>query len=95
VTVTLRAWTSPAGYRDTQFDLIRAVKQRFQAAGLTFAYPHQVAVESRPWTPPNGPRQGRRRRALNEPAPAEPAASANGRSRKARSSGSVSEAKGP
>jgi small conductance mechanosensitive channel len=57
VTVTLRAWTSPAGYRDTQFDLIKAVKKRFQQAGLTFAYPHQVAVETRPWTPPDRAKQ--------------------------------------
>jgi small conductance mechanosensitive channel len=57
VTVTLRAWTSPEGYTDTRFDLIRQVKAAFQREGLTFAYPHQVAVESRPWTAPDGERQ--------------------------------------
>jgi small conductance mechanosensitive channel len=57
VTVTLRAWTSPDGYVDTRFDLIKAVKARFEAAGLTFAYPHQVAVETRPWTAPDQARQ--------------------------------------
>jgi small conductance mechanosensitive channel len=94
VTVTLRAWTSPAGYRDTQFDLIRAVKKRFQQAGLTFAYPHQVAVESRPWTPPDRASQARQRRRLA--GEAEPDAEAvRGASRKARSTGSTSEAKGP
>jgi small conductance mechanosensitive channel len=59
VTVTLRAWTSPDGYVDTRFDLIKAVKAAFQEAGLTFAYPHQVAVESRPWTAPDPDRQRR------------------------------------
>jgi small conductance mechanosensitive channel len=67
VTVTLRAWTSPDGFVDTRFDLIKAVKARFEAAGLTFAYPHQVAVESRPWTPPDRARQGRELRKLRPP----------------------------
>jgi small conductance mechanosensitive channel len=52
VTVTLRAWTSSQTWFDTRFDLIKAVKKTFEDAGLTFPYPHQVAVESRPWTPP-------------------------------------------
>lgn len=94
VTVTLRAWTSPAGYRDTQFDLMKAVKARFQAAGLTFAYPHQVAVESRPWSPPDRERQARiRRRTAATPNTQAPAS--RGQSRKARSTGSASEAKTP
>src|SRR5579871_972276 len=57
VTITLRAWTSPVGYRDTRFDLIKDAKAALQAAGLTFAYPRQVAVETRPWTPPDTQRQ--------------------------------------
>lgn len=57
VTVTLRAWTSPDGYLDTRFDLIKQVKAAFQREGLTFAYPHQVAVETRPWQPPDPERQ--------------------------------------
>jgi small conductance mechanosensitive channel len=52
VTVTLRAWTDPNIYFDVRFDMIKTVKKAFEDAGLTFAYPHQVAVESRPWTPP-------------------------------------------
>jgi len=51
VTVTLRAWTDSNTYFDTRFDMIKTVKKTFEDAGLTFAYPHQVAVESRPWTP--------------------------------------------
>ncbi len=94
VTVTLRAWTSPAGYRDTQFDLIKAVKQRFQQEGLTFAYPHQVAVESRPWTAPDRTRQGREERRKLAGA-VETGAAVEGTTRKARSTGSASEAKGP
>lgn len=64
VTVTLRAWTSPQGFRDTQFDLIKAVKHRFDAAGISFPYPHQVAVESRPFVPPDRDRQRKAREAL-------------------------------
>lgn len=59
VTVTLRAWTSPEGYTDTRFDLIKQVKAVFEREGLTFAYPHQVTVESRPWQPPNVEEQRR------------------------------------
>jgi small conductance mechanosensitive channel len=90
VTVTLRAWTSPDGYVDTRFDLIRAVKARFEAAGLTFAYPHQVAVESRPWTAPDRERQRRELRKLRPPPPE--AAQPKPADREDRASGSTSEA---
>ncbi len=46
ITVTLRAWTEPVGYIDTRFDLIKTIRERFIAEGLTFAYPHQVSVEA-------------------------------------------------
>ncbi len=90
VTVTLRAWTSPDGYIDTRFDLIKDVKAVFEREGLTFAYPQQVAVETRPWTPPDRERQ---RRALEGrlPAPEEDATRGEP-SREARESGSSSEA---
>jgi small conductance mechanosensitive channel len=52
VTVTLRAWTDPNIYLDVKFDLIKTIKTAFEEAGLSFPYPHQVAVESRPWAPP-------------------------------------------
>ncbi|HEX5264448.1 MAG TPA: mechanosensitive ion channel family protein [Phenylobacterium sp.] len=73
VIVTLRAWTSPVGYRDTRFDLIKEVKAAFQREGLSFAYPHQVAVETRPWKAPDRVRQGKARRAhaTDEPASAD------------------------
>lgn len=59
VTVTLRAWTSPDGYVDTRFDLIKKIKARFEAAGLSFPYPHQVPTETRGFTPPDKARQAR------------------------------------
>jgi len=52
LTVTLRAWTDSQTWFDTRFDIIKTIKETFEDAGLSFPYPHQVAVESRPWTPP-------------------------------------------
>lgn len=77
VTVTLRAWTSPDGYIDTRFDLIKDVKAAFEKAGLSFPYPHQVAVETRGFTPPDRERQRAARQALgltSEPPPVHPRA---------------------
>ncbi len=92
VTVTLRAWTSPEGYIDTRFDLIKAVKDVFDREGLTFAYPQQVAVETRPWTPPDAERQRRalemRRSGAGQSPLAPPDRSPP---REARESGSASE----
>jgi small conductance mechanosensitive channel len=90
VTVTLRAWTSPDGYADTRFDLIKVAKARFEAAGLTFAYPHQVAVETRPWAAPDKAAQQGARAKVDIPAPkAQAPARAPGRA--GRSAGSTSE----
>jgi small conductance mechanosensitive channel len=50
--VTLRAWFSPADYWDGRFDLLRAVKDAFEAQGLSFPYPHQVAVQARTFEEP-------------------------------------------
>ena len=52
VQVTLRAWLSTADYWDGRYDLIKAVKDAFEAEGFSFPYPHQVAVESRPFLAP-------------------------------------------
>ena len=46
---------------------VRLTIRRFEAAGLTFAYPHQVAVESRPWTPPDRARQDQELKELRPP----------------------------
>ena len=44
VTVTLRCWVSPDDWMNTKFDLVKIVKERFDAEGLSFPYPHQVAI---------------------------------------------------
>ena len=44
LTVTLRAWMSPADYWDGRFDLLKAVRERLVAAGLHTPYPHQVGL---------------------------------------------------
>jgi small conductance mechanosensitive channel len=44
VTVTLRAWASNTEYWDARFDLIKRIKESFEAEGLSFPYPHQVTV---------------------------------------------------
>ena len=75
VTVTLRAWTSPDGYIDTRFDLIKDVKAAFEKAGLSFPYPHQVSVSDRRFTAPNRERQQEAREVLGlkaEPPPVHP-----------------------
>lgn len=45
VNVTLRCWATPDDWMDTRYDLIRRVKQTFDARGLNFPYPHQVQVD--------------------------------------------------
>ena len=44
ITVTLRVWVSPQDYWDARFDLLKAVRDCFAKEGLSFPYPHQVAV---------------------------------------------------
>ncbi len=55
VTVTLRAWTTPGDWGEARSDLMAEVKARFEAAGLTFPYPHQVAVEDKAPAPKPAP----------------------------------------
>lgn len=52
VTVTLRAWANNPDYWDTRFDLIKRVKERLEAEGLSFPYPHQVAISRDEMGPP-------------------------------------------
>jgi small conductance mechanosensitive channel len=92
VTVTLRAWTSPDGYIDTRFDLIKAVKAVFEQEGLTFAYPQQVAVETRPWTAPDRQRQHRALESRRSKPESDLHAKRAEPSRQDRESGSASEA---
>ena len=44
VEVTLRCWTSPSDFWDARFDILKAVKESFEQAGLHFPYPHQVGL---------------------------------------------------
>uniref|UniRef100_UPI0030F3B036 mechanosensitive ion channel family protein n=1 Tax=Phenylobacterium sp. TaxID=1871053 RepID=UPI0030F3B036 len=45
INVTLRCWSSPDDWADLKFDLVKQVKETFEAKGLSFPYPHQVHVE--------------------------------------------------
>jgi small conductance mechanosensitive channel len=45
VRATLHAWAPTAVYWEVRFAMIKAVKQTLEANGLSFPYPHQVAVE--------------------------------------------------
>ncbi len=54
VSVTLRCWAAPEDWVDTRFDLVKAGKEALEARGLSFPYPHQVALHratGRPKTP--------------------------------------------
>jgi small conductance mechanosensitive channel len=52
VNVTLRCWTAPQAYWDTRYDLLRRVKETFDAEGISLPYPIQATVEHR--APPIG-----------------------------------------
>ena len=45
VSVSLRCWATPDEWMDTRFDLVKRVKETFEAHGLSFPYPHQVVAE--------------------------------------------------
>lgn len=45
VGVTLRCWTTSDDWMNTRFDLLKAIKERFEARGLSFPYPHQVTLK--------------------------------------------------
>ena len=44
VTLKLRCWTHVDHYWDTRFDVLKAVKQAFDAEGISLPYPIQVSV---------------------------------------------------
>jgi len=50
VELTLRTWASQADYWDHHHDLLKAIKEAFDDAGISIPYPHQVEVpkKSRP-----------------------------------------------
>ncbi|MFN3514770.1 MAG: mechanosensitive ion channel family protein [Phenylobacterium sp.] len=45
VNVALRCWADAPDWLNTRFNLVKAVKERFQASGLNFPYPHQVHID--------------------------------------------------
>ena len=45
VSVTLRCWAKPDDWMDVRFDLTKRIKETLEARGLSFPYPHQVAIE--------------------------------------------------
>jgi small conductance mechanosensitive channel len=44
VNVTLRCWSSSDDWNNAKFDMVKKVKETFEAEGLSFPYPHQVSV---------------------------------------------------
>lgn len=44
VTLKLRCWTHVEGYWDTRFDVLKAIKQAFDAEGISFPYPTTVQL---------------------------------------------------
>jgi small conductance mechanosensitive channel len=44
VILTLRVWVKTADFGNAQSDMMKTIKQRFEAEGFSFPYPHQVAV---------------------------------------------------
>ncbi|MDZ4373142.1 MAG: mechanosensitive ion channel [Phenylobacterium sp.] len=48
VNVTLRCWTETGEWLDTQYDLVKQIKETFDSVGLRFPYPHQVQVDREP-----------------------------------------------
>ncbi len=47
VNITLRCWTLPKGFQDTRYDMLRQVKEAYDAAGISFPYPTQMSLEKR------------------------------------------------
>jgi small conductance mechanosensitive channel len=48
VTITLRAWVRPTDYNNTLSEVMEAAKRALETAGLSFPYPHQVAITDEP-----------------------------------------------
>jgi len=45
VDIQMRVWCKPEDYWDVRFDLIKNVKEAFDAGGITIPYPHCVEIE--------------------------------------------------
>lgn len=44
VNLTVRVWTQSADYWDVYFDMLKTVKQRFDAEGITIPFPHVFQI---------------------------------------------------
>ena len=58
VTLELRCWTSLSDYWTTRYDMLRKVKEGFDAAGVTIPYPTQTSVAKPLGAPPPAPTAG-------------------------------------
>lgn len=47
IDIQMRVWCHPSHYWDVRFDLLRSVKEAFDAGGITIPYPHIVEIEKR------------------------------------------------
>jgi len=45
VDIQMRVWCKPEDYWDVRFDLMKAVKEAFDAGGISIPYPHCVEIE--------------------------------------------------
>jgi len=45
VDIQMRVWCDPEDYWDVRFDLIKSVKEAFDAGGISIPYPHCVEIE--------------------------------------------------
>lgn len=45
VDIQMRVWCAPEDYWDLRFDLLRSVKEAFDAGGISIPYPHVVEIE--------------------------------------------------
>jgi small conductance mechanosensitive channel len=67
VSVTLRCWTAPDDWNNAKFDLVKAVKETFEARGMSFPYPHQVAIERADPRPASGTSASRKAKTRSAP----------------------------
>ncbi|RME65870.1 MAG: mechanosensitive ion channel family protein [Alphaproteobacteria bacterium] len=44
VNLTIRVWTATSDFWDVHFDMLKTVKQRFDAEGITIPYPHVFQI---------------------------------------------------
>lgn len=60
IDLTLRVWCRAEDLFDFKFDLIKAVKEQFDQAGISIPYPHMEVVQKQPRSPGDGSPGARR-----------------------------------